>query len=199
MTTQLGKVHQKILERLLRGDWVGTEELLDLTNQKYLDRRVRELRDEEGWQIVHERKGREHGYRLVSTQRGKGRKRHYLSTKEKRRIFERDGYVCQICARHLSSEDAQIDHKVPLIRGGDLGASNIQTLCLECNVVKRSYCHKCERSSCEGCFLAEPGLIKNRIFLQLPSELYEKLKAKATTSGKTLPAFVIDLLLQMMK
>ena len=197
MSTRLGKVHKKILERLLKGDWVSSQELLKLTNQKYVDRRIRELRDEEGWQIIHERKGRRHGYRLISTKKGKGRKRHYLSSKEKIEIFERDSYTCQICGLQLSSNNAQIDHKVPLIRDGDLSASNLQTLCPECNVVKRSYCHKCTRPSCEDCFLAEPSLIRNRIILQLPSDLYNKLEEKATLSGKALPDFIIELLFKM--
>jgi 5-methylcytosine-specific restriction endonuclease McrA len=194
LSTRLGKVHQKVLKRLLKGDWVSTQELLELTNQKYVDRRIRELRDEEGWPIIHERRGIKHGYRLVSTKKVKGRKRHYLSSKDKRRILERDTCVCQICFRQLSFENAQIDHRIPLIRDGDLSDSNLQTLCPECNVLKRGYCHKCTRGSCEGCFLSDPSLMKNRIVIQLPSDLYDELSRKAIQSGKTLPDLVVELL-----
>jgi hypothetical protein len=187
-------VHQKILRRLEQGDWVSTDELLNLTNQKYLDRRIRELRDEDGWQIVHEMKGNQHGYRLASFEKGEGRKRHYLAMKEKVRIFERDGYRCQICECGVSKANAQIDHRIPLIKGGDMAESNLQTLCLECNVVKRGHCRRCTLESCQQCFLANPGLIKNRVVLQLPSNLYSKLKSNAERSGKLMPLYITELL-----
>lgn len=194
MSTSLGKVHQKILKRLAREDWVSTDELLKLTKQKYLDRRIRELRDEEGWQIVHEMKGSQHGYRLASLEKGEGRKRHYLPMKEKIKIFERDNYTCQICECKVSKNNAQIDHKIPLIRGGDLSESNLQTLCLECNVVKRGYCRKCTRKSCKDCLLANPQLMKNRVTLQLPPHLHDKLRAKAELLNKKLPQYITELL-----
>jgi len=194
LSAQLGKVHQKILDRLMKGDWVGTQELLELTNQKYVDRRIRELRDEEGWQIVHERRGIKHGYRLISTTKGKGRRRHYVSQKDKNRILVRDDHSCQLCFQQLTIQNAQIDHKIPLIRGGDLSNSNLQILCPECNVLKRGYCHKCTRDTCENCYLAYPALMKNRVVVQLPPELYNDLSKKAVGSNKTLHSLIVELL-----
>jgi hypothetical protein len=189
-----GEVYRKILERLRSGEWVTTNELLNLTGQKYLDRRIRELRDEEGWRIVHERRGREHGYRLISLEKAKGRKRHYLSSKKKENIFLRDDFTCQICGRHLSFETAQVDHKIPLIRDGDLSESNLQTLCVECNVYKRGQCHKCTVSSCKNCILSDPSLSESHIVLQLPRDLFSKLEAKAEEQGKNVADIIVSLL-----
>ena len=46
------------------------------------------------------------------------------------KIFERDGYRCVNCG---GTEDLQIDHIIPLSRGGETKESNLQTLCRGCN------------------------------------------------------------------
>lgn len=58
-------------------------------------------------------------------------------------IFERDGWICQICAA-LVDPDAprysysvpSIDHIIPIARGGKHSRANVQTACLGCNVRK---------------------------------------------------------------
>ena len=50
-------------------------------------------------------------------------------------VFERDNYTCQICRRN-SKEDGvklEIDHIIPVSKGGSDDISNLQTLCFDCN------------------------------------------------------------------
>ena len=51
-------------------------------------------------------------------------------------VFKKDGYKCRICG--TSPEDGsnvklEIDHIVPLSKGGDNRRENLWTLCFECN------------------------------------------------------------------
>lgn len=49
-------------------------------------------------------------------------------------IYERDHYRCRICGR--KTNDLEIDHIIPISRGGKSTVSNLQTLCHRCNVRK---------------------------------------------------------------
>lgn len=58
-------------------------------------------------------------------------------------IFERDGWVCQLCQRPVNkglswphTESASLDHVVPLSRGGDHVRTNVQLAHLGCNIGK---------------------------------------------------------------
>ncbi|MCP4130899.1 MAG: hypothetical protein GY754_07940 [bacterium] len=48
----LSKVKQLILKMLKEKEWVSSKDLLEATQQKYFDRRIRELRDELGYDII---------------------------------------------------------------------------------------------------------------------------------------------------
>lgn len=61
--------------------------------------------------------------------------------RKRERIFERDGYVCQI---HLERGEVKVvtltgplagvcDHRVPLAEGGTDDDSNLQTICRDCD------------------------------------------------------------------
>lgn len=59
------------------------------------------------------------------------------------RVFERDGWVCQLCGDPVDRDAAvphpravTIDHVVPLARGGKHEMSNAQTACFLCNCLK---------------------------------------------------------------
>lgn len=52
----------------------------------------------------------------------------------RRRIMLRDGYVCQVCL--AARGPWEIDHKVPVCRGGTHADENLWLLCRGCNQVK---------------------------------------------------------------
>ena len=62
--------------------------------------------------------------------------RALMTPKLREKIKERDGYTCQICG--LSNKDEpnlllEIDHIIPLYKGGMTTEGNLQTLCWRCN------------------------------------------------------------------
>lgn len=61
-----------------------------------------------------------------------------LMTKDLRQKIEiRDNYTCQICGKYMPDEvGLQIDHIVPVSKGGKTVESNLQVLCSKCNARK---------------------------------------------------------------
>ena len=60
-------------------------------------------------------------------------------------VFERDGWVCQICGRKINRRlkypnphSGSIDHIVPLSKGGSDAPANVQATHLRCNVGKNA-------------------------------------------------------------
>lgn len=48
--------------------------------------------------------------------------------------MERDNYTCQNCGKYMPDRvGLQIDHIVPVARGGKTVESNLQVLCSRCN------------------------------------------------------------------
>jgi 5-methylcytosine-specific restriction endonuclease McrA len=48
-------------------------------------------------------------------------------------VFQRDQYRCQGCGRGRTETVLQVDHIIPLAKGGSNDLSNLQTLCQTCN------------------------------------------------------------------
>jgi 5-methylcytosine-specific restriction endonuclease McrA len=53
-------------------------------------------------------------------------------------IFERDNFTCQYCGRKAPEVALEVDHVVPVSKGGTDDPSNLQTACRECNSQKRN-------------------------------------------------------------
>ena len=49
-------------------------------------------------------------------------------------IYEKDNYRCRKCKRH--TDDLEIDHIIPIAKGGKSEYNNLQTLCKRCNMNK---------------------------------------------------------------
>jgi len=58
-------------------------------------------------------------------------KREGISLRTRFLIFRRDAYTCRICKR--SGLPIELDHIIPLGRGGSNSPENLQTLCRDCN------------------------------------------------------------------
>jgi len=48
-------------------------------------------------------------------------------------VLRRDSHTCQHCGAKAPDVQLQVDHKVPVSRGGKNDLGNLQTLCMECN------------------------------------------------------------------
>ena len=70
---------------------------------------------------------------LQSDEEKRKPKRKAFSSKKRRKIMERDKYRCKLCGDH---KDLEIDHIIPVSKGGSNEASNLQTLCKLCNIRK---------------------------------------------------------------
>lgn len=171
------KAKLKILEMLWDGEIILGDDILAAVKQAYYDRRIRELRDEDGWDIettwLKNREGKKRpAYCLRSHVRGKGIKRPHISSEDRRIVLERDKYTCQIDGNDLRDgrNNPQIDHKIPLIRDGKSAVENYQAICSNCNVIKRGICRMCNLPSCENCFLAYPEKGANNVPINLTGE-----------------------------
>ena len=67
---------------------------------------------------------------LCRVERGK------VSNKMRFSIYERDGYRCRRCGVSERYETLEIDHIIPISKGGKSTYENLQTLCRKCNYEK---------------------------------------------------------------
>ncbi len=65
--------------------------------------------------------------------------RIYIPPDVRKYIFERDLYHCQSCGKTHAEANLNVDHIIPLARGGKNDISNLQTLCCGCNQCKRDH------------------------------------------------------------
>ena len=65
-----------------------------------------------------------------------------FSTKVRAEILRRDGYKCVLCGRgRRDGVELVVDHITPKDKGGSGSVDNGQTLCMECNLMKKNYNH----------------------------------------------------------
>jgi len=80
----------------------------------------------------------------------------------KKTLFKISDQYCNNCGQQFSEEYLAPDHRVPsIVKLDDLNADNymevLQTLCVNCNQVKRESCKKCPYShDCNNCHWAFP-------------------------------------------
>lgn len=69
---------------------------------------------------------------LCKVERGK------VTNKIRFAIYERDGYRCVRCGKYDNGSNLEIDHIIPISKGGKSTFDNLQTLCHDCNKEKGS-------------------------------------------------------------
>lgn len=82
-----------------------------------------------GAKAAFEVKGRERG---TTTERGYGYKWQQL----RKRILQRDDFICQIC---FGADATDVDHITPKAKGGTNSPSNLQSLCKACHKHKTAH------------------------------------------------------------
>lgn len=104
--------------------------LIDEANQPLAWERRQYLSDTSATRVQkHRQKRREAG--LTS--------QDWISPRVRKEVFDRDANACVYCS---SGDDLCIDHKVPVIRGGNNSADNLQAVCRTCNADKRNMTHE---------------------------------------------------------
>lgn len=67
----------------------------------------------------------------------RARQRQLMTPELRRQIAERDNYTCQKCGRYMPDGfGLEIDHIVPVSKGGETIPWNLQVLCYKCNAEK---------------------------------------------------------------
>ena len=138
---------QRILDFLLAnvGRVIEKEELQEASGWKAeWARRVRELRDEEGYQILShkDRDDLKPGQYLLETVKRKPAFRRGISKETRAVVLERNGYTCQMCG--VAAGDLDQFHPGRTIRltmghikdkskGGNDEAGNLRAVCTNCN------------------------------------------------------------------
>lgn len=59
-----------------------------------------------------------------------------VSNKLRFKVYARDGYRCRCCKRKFESKFLEVDHILPISKGGKSTIDNLQTLCHNCNQAK---------------------------------------------------------------
>ena len=65
----------------------------------------------------------------------------YLTATLREAVFQRDNYTCRFCGNSTHKEPnllLEIDHIIPVAKGGCTVEENLQTLCWKCNRQKSS-------------------------------------------------------------
>lgn len=60
-------------------------------------------------------------------------KRKNISKKVRFEVFKRDSFTCQYCGKSAPDTVLEVDHIIPVSKGGDNDISNLITSCFECN------------------------------------------------------------------
>lgn len=107
-------------------------------------RRIRELRDEEGFQIKShvDRADLKPGEYIMETLERKYVLSRTISPQLRNEILERNGFTCQLCGAGPGEPDPfnpnrkvrlHIDHVKPISQGGTDDKNNLRVLCSACN------------------------------------------------------------------
>lgn len=138
---------QKILDYLLAnvGRVIEAKELQEASGWKSeWGRRVRELRDEQGYQILShkDRADLKPGQYLLETVKRRPAFQRGISKETRAYVLERNGYTCQMCGLGAGDPDPfhpnrtirlTMGHIVDKSKGGSDDPGNLRAVCTNCN------------------------------------------------------------------
>lgn len=126
------------------GKVVTTRQIREVAEISDYQRRIRELRDEEGMQIrshIDRHDLKPGAYILEALERLPAIERS-ISPQLRSEILDRNGYTCQLCGAGPGDSDPynsarkvrlHIDHIIPISQGGTDDKNNLRVLCSACN------------------------------------------------------------------
>lgn len=193
---------QKLVDLLPLNVEVHRSQIEEAYGRTNYARRIRKIVSEYGWDIQRRRgpNGANDDW-YMRTSDGpvrEARIRKEVAPTIRRKIYARDGYVCQICGEPVGEgpekTNPQCDHKVPAERGGDSDEANLMTLCVTCNLKKRQACKHCNWTSCEKCAFAFPEQFEQALILRLPEKTGAKLRNLSQRERLPPPVIIMRLI-----
>ncbi len=135
------KIRKYFIEHV--GKIVTTKQIRRIAGISEYARRIRELRDEEGWQIMshNDRIDLKPGQYILETVERKPVVARNINPQLRNEILERNGYTCQRCGAGPGDADPfspgrkirlHIDHIKPISQGGTDTKDNLGVLCSAC-------------------------------------------------------------------
>jgi hypothetical protein len=127
----------KYLKRNGPGEYTGRI-LGEIANIRDWPRTLRQLKQDEIIDYNYH-KGQDI-YKIIYVGEYKVSIRNNLTSKDRYRIRHRDGHRCQSCGKGANDNVIlHVDHKIPINWGGNNSDSNLWTLCMDCNLAKKSF------------------------------------------------------------
>jgi len=136
------KIRKFFIEHV--GKIVTTKQIRKVAGISEYARRIRELRDEDGYQILshNDRAGLKPGQYILETTERRPMISRNISPQLRNEILERNGYTCQRCGSGAGDPDPfnsgrkvrlHVDHIKPISQGGKDTKDNLRALCSACN------------------------------------------------------------------
>ena len=137
----------RILDFILShiGEVLESREIREASgNASEWGRRLRELRDEEGWQILShkDRADLKPGQYLLETKKRRPAFKRGISKELRARVLERNGFTCQMCGLAAGDPDPfnstrtvrlTMGHILDKSKGGTDTFENLKAVCTNCN------------------------------------------------------------------
>jgi hypothetical protein len=126
------------------GRVMNSDELREIAGTSEWARRVRELRDEEGYQILthHDRSNLKIGEYLLETDKPQHAFSRDISKETRAYVLDRNGFTCQMCGAvagephpydQTKKTRLHIGHIIDKSMGGTDDPSNLRDICSVCN------------------------------------------------------------------
>jgi hypothetical protein len=126
------------------GKVMNSDELREVAGTSEWARRVRELRDEEGYQILthHDRSNLKPGEYLLETDKPQPAFERGISKETRALVLDRNGFTCQMCGAvagephpydPMKKTRLHIGHIIDKSMGGTDDLSNLRAICSICN------------------------------------------------------------------